>query len=62
MSFASLCKEELMKRKRNILENKALILGMLLSGAKITEAEFVFSSVNESIASYLVFLLKRAYI
>ena len=61
MSFASLCKEELMKRKRNILENKALILGMLLSGAKITEAEFVFSSVNESIASYLVFLLKRVY-
>ena len=61
MSFASLCKEELMKRKRNILENKALILGMLLSGAKITEAEFVFSSVNEAIASYLVFLLKRVY-
>ena len=61
MSFASLCKEELMKRKRNILENKALILGMLLSGAKITEAEFVFSSVNEAIANYLVFLLKRVY-
>ena len=61
MSFASLCKEELMKRKRNILENKALILGMLLSGAKITEAEFVFSSVNESISNYLIFLLKRVY-
>ena len=57
MSFASLCKEELMKRKRNVIENKALILGMLLSGAKITENEFLFSSVSESISKYLVFLL-----
>lgn len=61
MSFASLCKEELMKRKRNLIENKALILGMILSGAKISEAEFVFSSVNEDISNYFVFLLKRVY-
>lgn len=61
MSFASLCKEELMKKKRNQLENKALILGMILSGAKISEAEFIFSSVSEGIAKYLVFLLKRVY-
>ena len=61
MSFALTCKEELMKRKRNIIENKALILGMLLSGAKIGEAEFTFSSVNENITKYLQFLLKRVY-
>ena len=61
MSFASLCKEELMKKKRNAIENKALILGMLLSGAKITETEFNFSSVSEGISRYLVFLLKRVY-
>lgn len=61
MSFASLCKEELMKRKRNVIENKALILGMLLSGAKISEDQFVFSSVSEPICKYLVFLLKRVY-
>ena len=61
MSFASLCKEELMKKKRNQLENKALILGMILSGAKVSEAEFTFSSVSEGIAKYLVFLLKRVY-
>ena len=61
MSFASLCKEELMKKKRNAIENKALILGMILSGAKISDAEFVFSSVSEAISKYLVFLLKRVY-
>lgn len=61
MSFASLCKEELMKKKRNIIENKALILGMILSGAKITESEFTFSSVSEGISKYLIFLLKRVY-
>ena len=61
MSFASLCKEELMKKKRNAIENKALILGMLLSGAKITEGEFTFSSVSEPISRYLIFLLKRVY-
>ena len=58
MSFASLCNDELMKKKRNQLENKALILGMILSGAKISEVEFTFSSVSEGIAKYLVFLLK----
>ena len=62
MSFASLCKEELMKKKRNQLENKALILGMILSGAKVSEAEFTFSSVSEGIAKYLVFLLKFYYL
>ena len=61
MSFASLCKEELMKKKRNVLENKALILGMILSGAKISEAEFTFSSVSEAISKYFLFLLKRVY-
>ena len=61
MSFASLCKEELMKKKRNAIENKALILGMILSGAKISDAEFVFSSVSEAISKYLIFLLKRVY-
>ena len=61
MSFASLCKEELMKKKRNVLENKALILGMILSGAKIGEAEFTFSSVSEAISKYFVFLLNRVY-
>lgn len=61
MSFASLCKDELMKKKRNVLENKALILGMLLSGAKISESEFTFISVNENISKYLAFLLKRVY-
>ena len=54
MSFASLCKEELMKKKRNVIENKALILGMILSGAKISDAEFVFSSVSEAISKYLI--------
>ena len=61
MSFASLCKEELMKKKRNMVEKKALILGMVLSGAKISDAEFTFSSVSEDICKYLVFLLKRVY-
>ena len=61
MSFASLCKEELMKKKRNLIENKALILGMILSGAKVSEAEFTFSSTSEAISKYFVFLLKRVY-
>ena len=61
MSFASLCKEELMKKKRNLIENKALILGMILSGAKIEEDQFVFSSTSETISKYFVFLLKRVY-
>ena len=61
MSFASLCKEELMKKKRNVIENKALILGMILSGAKVTESEFTFSSVSEGISKYFIFLLKRVY-
>lgn len=61
MSFASLCKEELMKKKRNLIENKALILGMILSGAKIEEDQFVFSSTSEPISKYFVFLLRRVY-
>jgi DNA-binding protein WhiA len=61
MSFASLCKEELMKKKRNLIENKALILGMILSGAKIEEDQFVFSSTSETISKYFVFLLRRVY-
>ena len=61
MSFASLCKEELMKKKRNVIENKALILGMILSGAKVTENDFIFSSVSEAISKYFIFLLKRVY-
>ena len=61
MSFASLCKEELMKKKRNLIENKALILGMILSGAKMSDVEFVFSSTSETISKYFVFLLKRVY-
>lgn len=61
MSFALECKKELMTIKRNILENKALILGMLISGAKMTEDEFIFSSTNISISEYLIFLLDRVY-
>ena len=61
MSFASECKAELMTIKRNIIENKALILGMLVSGAKISENEFTFSSTKVEIANYLVFLLNRVY-
>ena len=61
MSFASDCKAELMTKKKNVLENKALILGMLLSGAKFTEDEFAFSSTSEAISKYLVFLLNRVY-
>ena len=61
MSFALECKKELMTIKRNTLENKALILGMLVSGAKMTEDEFIFSSTNLSISEYLIFLLERVY-
>jgi DNA-binding protein WhiA len=61
MSFASDCKEELMTKKKNVLENKALILGMLLSGSKFSEDGFLFSSTSEAISKYLVFLLKRIY-
>lgn len=61
MSFASECKAELMTIKRNILENKALILGMLVSGAKISENEFTFTSTKDTIANYLIFLLNRVY-
>ena len=61
MSFASDCKDELMTKKRNVIENKALILGMLLSGAKLYEGGFTFSAANEKITQYLIFLLKRVY-
>ena len=61
MSFALECKKELMTIKRNTLENKALILGMLVSGAKMTEDEFIFSSTNLAISEYLIFLLERVY-
>lgn len=61
MSFALECKKELMTIKRNILDNKALILGMLVSGAKMTSDEFIFSSTNLNISEYLIFLLDKVY-
>lgn len=61
MSFASDCKDELMTIKRNAIENKALILGMLVSGSKIVENEFTFTSTNLPISKYLIFLLNRVY-
>ena len=61
MSYALECKSELMTIKRTIEENKALLLGMILSGAQITGNNVTFSSTNEAIINYYAFLLKRVY-
>ena len=61
MSFASQCKEEIMTIKKNVEENKAMILGMILSGANIYGNEIVFISTSEQISNYFNFLLKRVY-
>lgn len=61
MSFASDCKDELMTRKRNVIENRALLLGMLLSGSQILDGGFSFAASNEKITQYVIFLLKRLY-
>lgn len=61
MSFALECKQEMMTNKRSVLENKALILGMLVSGAKMSYDDFTFYSTNKSISEYLIFLLERVY-
>lgn len=61
MSFASECKDELMTIKRSTEENKALLLGMILSGATYDDRRIVFSAANREIANYFAFLFKRIY-
>lgn len=61
MSYALECKAELMTIKRSNEENKALLLGMILSGAEIIGERIIFSSTNEDIMNYYAFLMKRVY-
>lgn len=61
MSFALECKEELMTIKRNANENIALLLGMVISGAKTEDEKLCFRASNLEVTNYLLFLIKRLY-
>ena len=61
MSFALDCKEEIMTNKKKLDENKAMLLGLILSGAKIDDNKISFISTSLKIANYFNFILKRTF-